>query len=96
MRILNGSELAGFVKERQLHQSRSIRQSLRVVPCLAIVRTGENSVSDLYIRLKRAYGEDILIDVDIYCPTDEELLDLIEKLNKDKSVHGINNKHQIV
>lgn len=89
MKILDGSELAGYIKERQLRQVRALRQSWRVFPRLAIIRTGDNPVIDTYVRLKKVYGEDILIDVDIYTPTDEELLNQIEKLNKDENVHGI-------
>lgn len=89
MKVLNGSELAGFIKERQLHQARSIRQSVGVVPRLAIVRTGDNPVIDTYLRLKQSYGEDIEVQVDVFAPTDSELMGQIEKLNKDKSVQGI-------
>lgn len=89
MRILDGQELAGYIKERQLKQVRALSQSWRVVPRLAIVRTGDNPVIDVYVRLKSAYGEDIGVKVDVYTPTDEELLSQIEKLNADETVHGI-------
>ena len=89
MKILDGSELAGYIKERQLKQVRALSQSWRVIPRLAIVRTGDNQVIDVYVRLKCAYGEDIGVKVDVYTPTDEELLGQIEKLNNDETVHGI-------
>ena len=89
MKILDGSELAGYIKERQLKQVRALRQSWRVIPRLAIVRTGDNPVIDVYVRLKCAYGKDIGVKVDIYTPTDDELLSQIEKLNADETVHGI-------
>lgn len=89
MKILNGSELTGFIKERQLHQVRALRQSRKVIPRLAIIRTGDNPVIDTYVRLKKVYGEDILVEVDVYTPNDDELLSQITKLNADKNVHGI-------
>jgi methylenetetrahydrofolate dehydrogenase (NADP+)/methenyltetrahydrofolate cyclohydrolase len=89
MKILDGSELAGYIKERQLKQVRALSQSWRVIPRLAIVRTGDNPVIDVYVRLKCAYGEDIGVKVDVYTPTDDELLSQIEKLNADETVHGI-------
>ena len=89
MKLLDGSELAGYIKERQAKQVRAIRQSWLVIPRLAIVRTGNNPVIDKYLQLKSIYGEDIQIEVDIYTPTNEELLVQIEKLNKDKNTHGI-------
>jgi len=38
MKILDGAELAGFIKERQLKQVRALRQSWRVRPKLAIIQ----------------------------------------------------------
>lgn len=89
MKILNGLELASYIKERQAKQVRSLRQSWRVIPRLAIVRTGDNSVIDTYMRLKRVYGEDILVEVDVYNSSDSELLTKIKELNDDDNVHGI-------
>ena len=89
MKILDGLELAGFIKERQLKQVRALRQSWKIVPCLAIVRMGENSVTDKYTNLKSSYGQDIMVKVDIYNLNSDELLDKIKSLNSDHNVHGI-------
>jgi methylenetetrahydrofolate dehydrogenase (NADP+)/methenyltetrahydrofolate cyclohydrolase len=89
MKILDGLELAGYIKERQAKQVRALRQSWRVIPKLAIVRTCDSPVIDTYVRLKRAYGEDILVEVNEYCSNNETLLQQIESLNIDDSVHGI-------
>lgn len=89
MKLLNGSELAGYIKERQARQVRALRQSWRVIPRLAIVRTGDNTVIDTYINLKRIYGEDILVEVDVYNPSETELMAQIAALNKDDNIHGI-------
>jgi len=75
--------------ERQLKQVRALRLSWRVIPRLVIIRTGNSPVTDLYVRLKKAYGADIDIEVDIYAPADAELLKQIETLNQDETVHGI-------
>jgi len=89
MKILDGSELAGYIEERQLKQVRALRLSWRTIPRLAIIRTGDNPVIDMYVRLKSVYGEDITVEVDVYTPSDEELLKQIELLNHDETVHGI-------
>lgn len=89
MKSLNGSELAGFIKERQAHQVRALRQAQNTIPRLAIVHTGNNPVTSVYLRLKQHYGEDILVDVDDCNPSSEDLLSTINKLNADKLVHGI-------
>ena len=89
MKVLNGSELAGYIKERQIHQVRGLRQAWGVFPKLAIITTASNPVIDVYVRMKRAYGEDILVDVEIHTVTQTEVSALIERLNEDDSVHGI-------
>lgn len=90
MRLLNGKELAGFIKERQAKQVRALRQAKGIQPKLAIVVTAKNnSVIDLYTRLKQQYGTDILIDVDIHRVDQKEVRELLNKLSKDESVHAI-------
>lgn len=89
MKLLNGSELAEFIKERQAKQVRALRQASLINPKLAIIVTVDNPVIDLYMRLKKQYGADILIDVDIHRINQSEAPRLIEELNQDVSVHGI-------
>jgi len=89
MKSLNGSELAGFIKERQAHAVRGLRQTWHVEPKLAIVVTVDNPVIDVYMRMKKRYGADILVDVDIHRIAQTDAKATIEKLNKDSSIHGI-------
>lgn len=89
MKILNGSELAGFIKERQAHQVRGLRQAHGVTPKLAIIVTVDNPVIDVYVRLKRQYGADILIEVEEHRVAQAEVPALLERLNADDTVHGI-------
>lgn len=89
MKLLNGSELKDFVKERQAKQVRALRQARQIFPRLAIIQTIDSPVIDTYVGLKRQYGEDILIDVDVYTIDQSELLSVIDRLNNDSSVHGI-------
>lgn len=89
MRQLNGSDLAGFIKERQAHQVRGLIQAHGVQPKLAIVQTNHTPVIDAYVRLKKAYGADIQVEVDAHVISQEDALKTIEQLNADPSVHGI-------
>lgn len=52
MKILNGSELAGFIKERQAKQVRALRQARKIFPKLAIVQTVDDPVVSTYVNLK--------------------------------------------
>jgi methylenetetrahydrofolate dehydrogenase (NADP+)/methenyltetrahydrofolate cyclohydrolase len=89
MRSLNGAELAGFIKERQAHQVRGLRQARGVTPKLAIVVTSDNPVIDVYMRLKRRYGAEIGADVEVHRIKQSEAKELLNKLSNDKSVHAI-------
>jgi methylenetetrahydrofolate dehydrogenase (NADP+)/methenyltetrahydrofolate cyclohydrolase len=89
MKLLNGSELAGFIKERQAHQVRRLRQAHGVQPKLAIVVTIDNPVIDVYVRLKQQYGTDILVDVDVHRIKQTETTELLNKLSKNENIHGI-------
>lgn len=89
MRELNGSELAGFIKERQEKQVRALRQAWHINPRLAIVTDVENPVIETYMRLKQRYGADILIDVEIHRVSAGGALEVIQELNNRDDVQGI-------
>ncbi len=89
MRELNGSELAGFIKERQAKQVRALRQAWHINPRLAIVTDVENPVIETYMRLKQRYGADLLIDVEIHRVPAGGALEVIQELNNRDDVQGI-------
>ncbi|HVV25723.1 MAG TPA: bifunctional 5,10-methylenetetrahydrofolate dehydrogenase/5,10-methenyltetrahydrofolate cyclohydrolase [Candidatus Saccharimonadales bacterium] len=89
MKILNGRELAGYIKQRQAHQVRALRQAHGVAPKLAIVVTVDNPVIETYMRLKQKYGADILIDVEIHRVKQTEVTELLNMLSNDEKVHGV-------
>lgn len=89
VRELNGSELAGFIKERQAKQVRALRQAWHINPRLAIVTDVENPVIETYMRLKQRYGADILIDVEIHRVSAGGALEVTQELNNRDDVQGI-------
>ena len=89
MKLLNGRELAGYIKERQAREVRSLRQAHNIFPKLAIVQVKDDPVINTYVRLKRQYGADILVDVDIQQIPQEKAAETIGRLNKDPLIHGI-------
>ena len=88
-RLLNGQELKDFIKERQAHQVRGLIQHFKVQPRLAIIQTKHDLVTNVYTKLKKSYGEDIRIEVDIYRTPQAEVASLIERLNADQLVQGV-------
>lgn len=89
MKVLNGAELADYIKERQARQVRALRQAWGIAPRLVIIQTVDSPVIDTYVRLKKRYADDILVDVDVHRVTEDEALTLIDSLNADTAVHGI-------
>jgi methylenetetrahydrofolate dehydrogenase (NADP+)/methenyltetrahydrofolate cyclohydrolase len=83
--ILDGRELVGYIQERQVRQARSLRVPAR----LAIVRQGSTPATDLFLRVKQTYGQEIGVAVDTYTEEPERLLERIHSLNKDRAVTGI-------
>lgn len=89
MKSLNGRELADYVKERQAQQVRALRQAWDIAPKLSIVVTVDHPVINVYTKMKKQYGADILIDVDIHQIAQDDAPRVIKELNEDASVHGI-------
>ncbi len=89
MKLLKGSEIAEFIKERQAKAVRGLRQADLIMPKLAIVATVDNPIIEIYMRLKKRYGNDILVDVEIHRMPMKEVEKKIQELNDDVLVHGI-------
>lgn len=89
MKLLNGKELAEYIKERQLKQVRGLSQANGVVPKLAIVVLKDDPVINVYVRLKKRYGADIGALVEVFTVDQSEAPKVIQKLNNDATIHGI-------
>lgn len=86
MKILNGAELAGYIKENQAHQVRSL-QAKGIQPRLVIIRDNDQPVIAKYVNLKQRYGSDIGVIVEDWLV--DNVPEAIRRANKDKDVHGI-------
>ncbi len=89
MKLLDGQELAGYIKERQAKQVRNLRQAHGVSPTLAIVQSTDDPVINTYVRMKQQYGDDILVDVVTHNVSIDQVAQTIQRLNNDDNVHGI-------
>ena len=89
MKILDGRELAGYIKEKQAHEVRSLR-GMRIFPKLVIIRDSENPVITKYVSLKKKYGEDIGVEViDAFAEGLSGLRKAVSDANDDETVSGI-------
>jgi methylenetetrahydrofolate dehydrogenase (NADP+)/methenyltetrahydrofolate cyclohydrolase len=89
MKLLNGSELASYIKARQAKQVRALIQAHHVQPKLAIIQAKDDPVINVYVRLKKQYGQDIKVEVEVFKIDQSEIRDKIIELNDDDSVHGV-------
>jgi methylenetetrahydrofolate dehydrogenase (NADP+)/methenyltetrahydrofolate cyclohydrolase len=91
--ILDGKQLAQQIRSELADDVVEFIQNNGVVPCLAAVLVGDNPASEVYVRNKRRACEAVGIESQLHrleaSTTSEELLQLIARLNKDESVHGI-------
>ena len=87
---LSGAELAGYVKERQAKQVRALRQAHKIFPKLVIMMTPKaGDVIGVYVKYKRAYGDDILIETIVDICEQDQMKEAISRYNADDSVQGI-------
>ncbi len=87
--LLDGRELAGYIKERHAKEVRSLRHALRRAPSLVIISAGEDLASRTYMRVKARYGEDIGVSVAVQNVPPEHLRPMIESANANPLVDGI-------
>ncbi len=87
---LNGLELQGFIKERQLRQVRNLRQEHKIIPKLLIIKSPAASpVIDTYVRMKTRYAEDIMVEVVVETVAEVDIKGRIVQANLDSSIQGI-------
>jgi len=89
VKLLNGLEVASYIKQRQLKTVSGLVQSRGITPKLAIIRTNPDPVVNSYMKIKTNYGMDIGALAEVHNIDQSEAVELIKKLNKDDSVHGI-------
>lgn len=88
MKHLNGQELADYIKERQSIDAKRLHSNKKQ-PKLTIFYDNDSPVISRYMALKKAYGADIGVEVDIIAITSENAEKRLLEAAKDKSVRGI-------
>lgn len=90
--IINGKELAKKIR-KELKVEVNLLKEKGIEPKLAVIMVGDNSSSEVYVKNKSKACEKVGIKFEEFLfdknTSEETLLKTIEKLNKDKSVHGI-------
>jgi len=81
--ILDGKALAGKIREELKEEVQQLSKS-GVTPSLTVILVGEDPASQVYVRNKERAATEVGIH-----SNEEELLEYVNTLNHDASVHGI-------
>ena len=91
--IIDGKAVAEALRTRVEDAVMSLTKDYGLIPGLAVVLVGEDPASQVYVRNKKKQTVEVgMISFDHQLDTntpEADLLDLIDKLNNDSSVHGI-------
>lgn len=90
--IINGKAVAERIRNEIKQSVESLKQN-GITPGLAVIIVGEDAASKVYVRNKKKACEEVGMYSEEYAlpenTTEEELLNLIIKLNNKKDIHGI-------
>ncbi|PTY80473.1 bifunctional 5,10-methylene-tetrahydrofolate dehydrogenase/5,10-methylene-tetrahydrofolate cyclohydrolase [Heyndrickxia sporothermodurans] len=96
--ILDGRKVAQSIKNQLVERVQVLKEK-GVTPCLATILVGDDPSSATYVKMKGNECEKIGIkSLRIHLPKETEtieLLETIQKLNEDASVHGILLQHPV-
>ena len=90
--IINGKELAKKIRANLKIECEELKKK-NINSKLAVIMVGEDPASKVYVRNKSKACEDVGIEYEEHLldvnTTQKELIELIEKLNNDKTINGI-------
>lgn len=92
-KLINGNEVAQLIREELKQEVAQIKEKYNVTPGLVTILVGENPASISYVTAKQKTSKDLgfysIQDNQPQDITEEQLLNLIDKYNKDPKIHGI-------
>ena len=91
-KILDGKALANLLGENLKEKVKNLKAE-GITPHFCVINIGDDTASKIYVRSKKRKAEKLGIIQDIYqMPADtrqQEVLDLIDKLNTDPEINGL-------
>jgi len=91
--IISGKRISKIIHQETLAESKKLMEDHNLQPGLVVVLIGEDPASQVYVNMKEKkskelgfYSEKIVLDKDASM---DEVLNLIDKLNKDPKINGI-------
>ena len=93
LKIINGKEIAQNLRNELKHEITRIKEKHNKVPGLAVVQVGNVAASSVYVKAKTKNAKEVGIEVFNYHFEDSisqnDLLQIINKLNNQSNVNGI-------
>ena len=93
MMIIDGKKEAAILREEIKNEIANLKKKTNKVPGLTVILIGEFAPSQIYVRNKEKNSKEVGINSNVIkYPSDvseEEVLNKIEELNKDKNISGI-------
>ena len=93
LKIINGKEIAQNLRNELKHEITRIKEKHNKVPGLAVVQVGNVAASSVYVKAKTKNAKEVGIEVFDYHFEDSisqnDLLQIINKLNNQSNVNGI-------
>lgn len=91
--LIDGKQLAEKIKNSLTEEIKKLKKNKKINPGLAVILVGNNPASEVYVKNKILACEKVGIKSFHFRLSEKtsqkKLLELIQKLNKDKKVHGI-------
>src|SRR4030066_702208 len=92
-KLINGNEVAQQIREELKQETTQLKAKYNLVPGLVTILVGQNPASISYVTAKQKTSKELgfysIQDNQPANITEEDLLKLIEKYNKDPKIHGI-------
>lgn len=92
-KIIDGKAISAEIREEIKRDVETFKKESGIVPGLAVAIVGSDPASKVYVRNKRLACEAAGMYSEVHelpeNTTREELLSLVEKLNKDEKIHGV-------
>ncbi len=92
-KLLDGKSLASGIKQKIKAEIEELKSKHNITPRLVSIHVGENPDSEVYLKSQKKNAENLGVDYHLEKmaekTTQNDLIQAIDKLNKDKSVNGI-------
>lgn len=93
MKIIDGKAISAQIRAELREESDRLKAEKGITPGLAVIIVGEDPASQIYVRNKARACEELGYYSEVHRlpadSTDEQIGELIDKLNADEKIHGI-------